>query len=161
MACAPKEFIPRSDALDLKWDRTPSYNNQEDIQRIKDIGQVAFSPKYVLENNTETTPSEATHIILTRKEWYGIGVIVEKAKAYKELAEQEESLINTHIDIINSQKEYIELERRKSIEYRDLYMISENSFRQEEYRHKQDNLINKIGHYIIVIGGIALGISSL
>lgn len=156
VSCAPKEFTPRSDALELNWDKTPSYSNQEDIQRIKDIGRVSFSPKYVLENSTETSPLDATHVILTRKEWKGVGIIVEKAKAYKELSEQEESLINTHIAIINSQKEYIALERLKSIEYRELWIRSENSFRMEEYRHKQDNFINKVGHYIIVIGSIAL-----
>ena len=39
---------------------------------------------------------------------------------YKQIALEEEVLINLHINTINALKEYLELERQKSLQYREL-----------------------------------------
>jgi hypothetical protein len=101
-------------------------------------------------------PSVATKLILTSDEYKNIGIIMSMTKAYKETALAEEILINTHIDIINNLKELVALEQKKSKDYRELYINSENLYRQEVWEHKWDNRINGTMMYLVTFGSILL-----
>lgn len=160
VSCAPKTFEPFTPP-EISWEQTLPYTNDVEMEKIKGLGKIKLIPVYVDKQSNKTTPDKATHVILTSNNYKDIGILIEKTKAYKMLAEEEEILINTYISIINSQKEYIQLERRKSIEYRQLWVMSENRFRQEEHRHTRDNNLNKISHYLIMIGSIALALTGL
>ena len=46
------------------------------------------------------------------------------------------------------------MEQRKAEVYRELYINSENAYRQEKYEHDWDNRIHKTGLYGITIGSI-------
>jgi len=158
VSCAPATFKPYTPP-EIKFNRTPEYSNKTVLAEIKGLGKIKLKPMYVDKHMKKTSPSNADYVILTDKNYKDIGVLIQKAKAYKSLAIEEEILINNYISIINTQKEYVELERQKAREYRQLWVMSENNFRMEEYRHTRDNVINKVTHYILVIGGIALAIS--
>jgi hypothetical protein len=150
-ACAPKQFVPFQPP-ELTIENTAPY--------VLDMTTISkpekLIPIYVDENMKPTTIDKAKFVLLAPSEYAKIGALVKLAETYKMIAIEEASFVNIHIDTINSLKEYVALERQKAIEYRNLWMMSENAYRQEEYRHKMDNRINKATMYLITIGSIVL-----
>lgn len=158
VSCAPKQFTPYKPP-DLKFDATPPYSIKEDLDSIpKPDRLVPMYVKQTSETNFEVVGSsvEATHILLAPKEYAKVGAVVKLAKTYKELLLTNESMVNTYINEINALKELSALEREKTISYRELWVNSENMYRQERHEHKMDNIINKTNTYMISIGSVIL-----
>lgn len=157
-SCSPKQFSPYRPP-DLKIDPTPSYSIKNDLDNIpKPTKLVPMYVKKTSELNYEVVEysNEATHILLAPEEYAKVGAVVKLAKTYKEILLMNESVVNTYINEINALKELSTLEREKAISYRELWVNSENMYRQEKFEHKTDNMINKGGMYMITIGSILL-----
>jgi len=163
VSCSPKTFTPYKPP-DLKLNPTPSYNIKNDLDNIpKPSKLVPMYVKKTSESNYEIVEfsSEATHILLTPHEYAKVGAVVKLAKTYKEIVLINESVVNTYISEINALKELSALEREKTISYRELWVNSENMYRQEKYEHKTDNMINKGGMYLITLGSILIFLLAL
>ena len=151
VSCAPKPFEPRSEIHDLSWERIDRYEDHHvELAKIKALGNFDIRPKMT-----------STNVILSKADYKKFAVCIEKGQALKTLAVNEADLVNYYIDIVNHQRSWMELERKKTVEYKELWVRAENAYLQEEYRHKRDNLVNKIKDWIILIGAIALGASSI
>jgi hypothetical protein len=150
MGCAPKEFTPYQPPK-IEFEKTPPY--ELDLTSLQALKPDKIKPIYVDENFKEVPKEEAKFVVLAPREYAKIAAILKIAKAYKDVAKEQEVLINANINIINSLKEYVALEQAKAEEYRQLWADSENAYRQERYDHKVDNAINKMS-----FGAIALGV---
>lgn len=153
VGCGPKlletdTFKPEP----LDFNKTAEYTlDLSSIQKPEMI-----KPLFVNENFEEVPVGEAKYVLLTPKEYAKVGALVKLAKTYKEIAIEESNLINIHIDTINSLKEFVALERMKSDQYRQLWINSENMYRQERYEHQKSNMINSIQEFILIVGGVAI-----
>jgi hypothetical protein len=154
-SCAPKQFIP-FEPPDVVFEKTPEY--------VLDLDSITKPEKikaiYVDENFKEVPKEEAKFVVLAPKEYAKISALLKLAKAYKEIAKEQEVLINTNISVINSLKEYVALEQMKAKEYRQLWADSENAYRQENYNRKIDNAIYK-GTFGAIFLGVILAIVAL
>lgn len=148
-SCAPATFVPR-EMPQLQFEKTPYYH--VDLSNIPK--PEAIKPIYVDENFEQTTPDKAKYVLLTAEEYAKIGALLKLCKAYKQVIQQQEVIINSHVDIINSLKEFVELERLKAKEYQNLWADSENAYRHEQYYHKLDNAINKGTFGLLSLGVI-------
>jgi hypothetical protein len=154
-SCAPKQFIP-FEPPDVVFEKTPEYVlDLDSITKPKKIKAI-----YVDENFKEVPKEEAKFVVLAPKEYAKISALLKLAKAYKEIAKEQEVLINTNISVINSLKEYVALEQMKAKEYRQLWADSENAYRQENYNRKIDNAIYK-GTFGAIFLGVILAIVAL
>lgn len=152
VGCAPSQFTPTRPP-DLQFDKTESYTIDLDKIPKPEVLKPIF-----LDEDMNKIPEEqadqAAYILLVPSEYAKVGALVKLAKTYKSIIKDQEVLINANIDIINSLKEYAELERMKAQAYRDLWVDSENLYRQERYQRKVDNAVNKGAIGAITIGGI-------
>ena len=156
LSCAPapiKPFKPEA----IKFDETPPYSIQEQLDKIPKPDPI--KRMYVKKLTDKTfeivaDKKEATHIMLAPKEYAKVGAVVKLAKTYKELVLDQEILINTYIEQINALKELYAMEQRKAEVYRELWISSENAYRQEKWEHDWDNRLHKTGLYAITIGSI-------
>ena len=163
VSCSPKQFSPYKPP-DLKLDPTPTFDIKSDLENIpKPSKLIPIYVKKTSEINYEVVENsiEATHILLAPEEYAKIGAIVKLAKTYKEIILLNESITNTYINEINALKELSAMERQKIISYRELWVNSENMYRQEKYEHKADNIINKGGMYLITLGSILVFLLAL
>jgi hypothetical protein len=150
IGCAPKEFTPYQPP-EIKFDPTPKY--ELDLTPIQALKPDKIKPIYVDENFQQVEKEDAKFVVLAPSEYAKIAAILKIAKAYKDVAKEQEVLINTNINIINSLKEFVALEQAKTKAALELYGYSENAYRQERYERKVDNAINKMS-----FGAIAAGI---
>lgn len=79
-----------------------------------------LNPIYVDDNFKEVDVEDAKFILLSPVEFAKIAALAQMVVTYKEVAMEQETLINLHINTINALKEYLELERAKSLQYREL-----------------------------------------
>lgn len=153
IGCLPPKFIPSEPPdLNVKFDPTPPYTI--DLSKITKPGKL--KPIFVDENFKQVPMEEAKFILLAPVEYAKIAALLKLAKAYKGIVKEQEILVNTHVDIINSLKEYVALERAKAKEYRQLWADSENAYRQEKYAHSLDNAINKGSMGLMMIGSLVV-----
>lgn len=115
IGCAPKQFVP-FEPPKVEFERTPSF--VLDTSSIKKPDKL--NPMFVDDSFKVVPIEQAKYVVLTPSEYSKIGTIVQIAATYKQIATEEEILINLHINTINSLKEYVELERLKSLQYREL-----------------------------------------
>ncbi len=156
VSCAPAPFKPFKPEV-IKFDESPAYSIQEDLDKIPKPSPIKrMYVKKITDISFEVVAdkAEATHIMLAPKEYAKVGAIVKLAKTYKGLILDQETLINTYIDQINALKELYAMEQRKSEVYRELWISSENAYRQEKWEHDWDNRIHKAGLYGITFGSI-------
>jgi len=156
IGCAPAEFKPFKPP-EIYYDRVDPYDIQITLDKIPKPDKL--QPMYVVVNKDKIQvvtkeSGRATHILLVPKEYAKVGGLVKLAVTYKKIAIEQELLVNTYIDQINALREMIKLERQKSIMYRELWVQSENAYRQEVAEHKRDNWMNRSAMYIITIGSI-------
>lgn len=151
LSCAPAKFIAR-EPLDVKFDPTAPYSI--DLSKIPKPNKL--KPIFMDENFNEVPMDQAKIIVLTTTEYAKIAALVKLAKTYKTIIKEQEMLVNTHVNIINSLKEYVALEKAKAKEYRDLWADSENAYRQERYAHSLDNAINKGAFGLMSIGSFII-----
>lgn len=154
--CAPKDFKPYQPS---KLEFEKSKPHQLDLSQIPKPEKI--QPIYVNDHFEEVSKENATMVVLTPDEYKKVGALVKLAVNYKQIAKEEAKLVNTKIDIINSLKELAALERKKVRAYRELWVNSENMYRQEKWEHDKDNLINRIGWYAVTIGSVTLFVLAL
>ena len=153
-SCAPAEFKPWTPP-EIVFEPTELYDIQEALARIPKPEKL--KPLYVsMQGDTVTQVSrdQATHILLVPQEYAKVGAVVKLAKTYKQIVIEQEGIINSYIEANNALKELLALERQKVLMYREMWVDSENAYRQEKYLHDRDNLINRTGMTLITIGAI-------
>jgi hypothetical protein len=158
ISCAPAPFKPYKPP-EIHYDKLEPYDIQDTLAMIPKPEKL--QPIYVrmldgdrIEQLPADRKGESTHVLLVPKEYAKVGGVVKLAKTYKEITIEQEILVNTYIDQINALREMLELERQKALLYRELWVDSENAYRQELADHKRDNMINRTGMYLITIGSI-------
>jgi hypothetical protein len=158
ISCSPKLLQPWQPP-ELKFDKTPEYSVKEEIDKIpKPEPIVKIYAKQISDTSFKVVKSaeEADFVILAPSEYAKVGAVVKLAKSYKELVLDQEALVNTYITQINALKELVALEQKKSQMYRELWISSENAYRQEARDHKVDNFINRAGIYGVTVGSIII-----
>jgi len=158
ISCAPPQFKPFKPEP-MKFDKTDPYSVQEYLNSLpKPEPLKRIYVKKVDDTTYQTVQNkeEATHIMLAPSEYAKVGAVVKLAKTYKELAIDQELLMNTYIDQINALKELLVMEQRKAEVYRELWISSENAYRYEAWEHKWDNRLHKAGLYGITLGSIVI-----
>lgn len=145
---------------EITFEKTPKFQVgfekiDEESKKIGDVNLV-FVKVNMDTNEIEMVDNDedATHILLIPEDLNKITAKLEVGAKYKQIAISEEALINTYIDQINALKEFIEIERVKSLAYRELWVSSENAYREEKKDRRMDNLSNKITTFLL--SGIAI-----
>ena len=145
-SCAPKEFRPQKPET-IQFEKEEPYSI--------DLNQIAkpdkLMPTYLDENFEQVSVDQAKYILLTPKEYAKIAAILKICSTYKEIINEQTKLINIEIEKSNGVKEYIMLEQRKRDGYYELWVISENAYRQEKYYHDVDRYSN-----YFLFGGITI-----
>jgi hypothetical protein len=158
VSCAPAEFKPfKPDPI--IFNKTEPYSIQEYLNSLPKPEPLQRIYVKKIDDTTYQTvqnKEEATHIMLAPKEYAKVGAVVKLAATYKELAIDQEKLINTYISQINALKELLAMEQKKTEMYRELWIGSENAYRYERWEHKVDNTINKAGLYGVTMGSILI-----
>lgn len=149
VGCGPKHFEPFQPP-EIKFQETPEY--KLDLSSIKKPEKI--QPMYLDDNFKQVSIDKAKFILLTPQEYAKVGAIVEMAVTYKKIAEGQETLINLHINTINTLKEYMELERKKSLQYRELWVNAENNYRYEKWEHSKTKFFYQTGLYAISFGSL-------
>jgi hypothetical protein len=149
MGCAPK-LLKQREIPPLVFDKTPPYFI--DLSNIPKPDKL--KPIFMDSEFKEVSKDQAEYIVLIPQEYAKVAAVVKLAKAYKGIVKEQETLINTDIQIINSLKEYVALERAKAEEYRNLWIDSENAYRQERYQHKLDQAITRGTFGTIALGAL-------
>lgn len=151
--CGP-EFIKQEPLPELKFEKTPSYK--------VDLSSIIKPDKpihiWVDENFKQVAAKDAKYLLLTNEEYAKYVAQLKIKKTYEEIINQQEILINQYINVINSLKEYVELERLKADEYRKMWVDSENAYRYERHLHSIDNALSRGAFGILTIGSLALAI---
>ena len=147
ISCVPAKFVPK-ELPNVKFEETPTYSI--DLSSIPKPEKI--KPIFVDKDFKEVSVDKAVYVVLIPKEYAKIAALLKLCKAYKNIIFEQASLVNTHIEIINSLKEYVALERMKAEEYRNLWADSENAYRQEQYNHKLEQAFTKG-----MFGSISLG----
>lgn len=151
--CSPKLLEPTK-LPPLAFDKTPAYSI--DLSTIPKPEML--EPIFWDESYNVVTADKAKYVVLVPKEYAKVAGVVKLAALYKQLIMEQEILVNTHIETINSLKEFVALERLKAQAYRDLWVDSENSYRQEKYSHSVDNAVNRGGFAILTFGALVAAI---
>ncbi len=157
-SCTPKNIEPWTPP-EIKFEKTSEYSVQEQLDAIpKPSVPVRIFVKEIDEKTYQVVENknEATHVMLAPQEYAKVGALVKLAKTYKELVLDQEILINTYIDQINALKELHKMEQMKAQKYRELWISSENAYRQEVRDHKFDNFVNKTALYGVTISSIVI-----
>lgn len=158
VGCSGVQTIERQPLPELKFNRTPAY--EIDLSTIDK--PTPIKPIYAYRDDNgiikESDIDNANVVILTQEEYKKVAQLVLLASSYKKVIEQQEVLVNNQIDINNSLKEFVELERLKSQQYQEMWVDSENAYLQEKKDHKTDNVIGKIVEMILTGAVIALAI---
>ena len=149
VGCAPPKFIPREPPV-VTFKKEPPY--KIDLSTIVKPDKPVYI--WMNEDFKEVPQNEAKYLILTKKEFAKFVAQLQIKQTYKSIIISQEALINAKIEIINSLKEYVSLEQMKAKEYRDLWVDSENAYRQEKYNSDMNNLLNKGILSVISIGAL-------
>ena len=155
VGCAPSKFVP-AEYPKVEFEPTPPY--EANLDDIKVPGKPV---KILLDKEFQITEDQkqARYIAFAPKEYTKVQAYVLAGKSYKEIAVEQEKLINTYIEQINALKELVALEQAKAEQYRQLWVDSENAYREERHQHRMDNILNRIT--FIAIGALVIAILAL
>lgn len=149
IGCAPKHFEPFQPP-EIKFEKTPEYKlDLSSIQRPERLNVVYLDDKF-----NEVDVDGAKYVLLTPHEYAKVGALVQMVVTYKQVAVEQETLVNLHINTINALKEYLELERQKSLQYRELWVNAENNYRYEKWEHDKSRFFYQTGLYAITFGSL-------
>jgi len=95
------------------------------------------------------------------EEFKKILVLNKQYNSLLNIAEAQVNLVNSYIRRLNSQQQMTYLKSHQLKETAELYEAAENRYRAEKKAHRTDNLINKIGWYLLEIGAVVLLVASL
>lgn len=151
--CGPKLLEPDYfKPQPIEFEKTQSY--ELDLSSIPKPDPI--EPIFVDEKFKKVSASEAKYVLLVPSEYNKIDALLELAIGYKKIAIKEAALINVNIDIINSLKEFIEIERQKAEMYREMWINSENMFRLERHEFQKEKIRNNVEQFFLIIGGVAI-----
>ena len=153
VGCSPKKLEPFY-SEPAKFNKTPKYNIKADLDKLPKPDKL--KPIYIDDEFNLVSADKATRILLIPKEYKKIAELLKLCKAYKDVALEQEVLINTYISQINALKELLAMEQEKSKFYHDLWLSSENAYRQERHDHKVDNALGRISTYLMTIQSIVV-----
>jgi hypothetical protein len=153
--CAPAKFVP-AEYPKVEFEPTPPY-----VANLDEIEVPGKPVKILLDENFQMTEDQtkARYIAFAPKEYTKVQAYVLAGKSYKEIAIEQEKLINTYINQINALKELVALEQAKAEQYRQLWVDSENAYRQERHEHRINTMINRAT--FIGIGALLIAILAL
>lgn len=149
----PKEFSPDK-PQSLKLEKTEAY----DVDLSKFDKPDSLDPLFVDKDFKEVSPENASYVVFTPQEFNKVRVIVKLAKNYKKIILKQEELVNLKIDIINKYKDQLELEREKAIEYRNLWVNTENRRREEKWNNEIQDYLDKAGLVALVAAIIVISL---
>lgn len=150
IGCGPT-LVEKKELQPLQFDKMEEYKvNIDDIPKPDKIKRIYLTENYDITED----PSEASFILLTPEEYAKVEALLDVIIAYKDVINKQEYLVNTNVKIINTLREYLALERQKAQAYRDMWVDSENAYRQEKYDHRMDNAINRGSISAISIGSV-------
>lgn len=146
----------------LEFERTPSYTIDLDDIKKPDAPKVKYG-RYnsngllsILESDSDINSNDV--IIFDTEEYKKIGQVVVLTTTYKNIIKQQEVLINQKIEIENSLKEFVELERLKTKEYADLWVDTVNMYELEKRDHNWDNNLHTVMQVIMTLSIIGLAV---
>lgn len=134
--------------LDLSKIKKPDAPNFE-FAVIDSLGNITF----VDPNKSEFSP---THIVLKADEFKKIEALLDLTGTYKNLLSEQEALINTHVELVNSYISRLQMERELTRQYYFLWKNADDALEKERKSHTWDNIINKTTTVFTVIGGIVI-----
>lgn len=147
ISCSPK-MLDVKQAEPIKFEKTEEY--KLDLSKIPKpdplkslIGVVQDTNGTIQVLDVESLGESKQVMVLTPEEFQKIAQLVNLAVTYKQIVLQQTDLINENINTSNSLKEFVEIERLKSDAYNELWVASENQYRQEAYERRNDNFVNK------------------
>ncbi len=153
VSCAPGEFKPFIPPQ-IKIEPTPAYEFDVSKELVKpDKPNTIFLDK---DFNITKDKNKSKYVVFTANEFSKIVALNRLYEAQVEIIDDHVRLVNVHIEIANALKELLALKDAEIKEYLALWTNAENAYRQERYRHKVDNAINKTGIYLVTIGSIIL-----
>jgi hypothetical protein len=153
-ACAPAPFVAKEHPQ-ITFSKTPKYSVD-----LSDIIKPEQPIKIWVNENFQQVddPATAKYLLLSHNEYAKYVAQLQIKTTFEKIINEQEILINTYVDIINSLKELVALEQTKANAYRDLWVDSENAYRQEKYNHQIDNITNRGIIGLISIGAIVIAI---
>jgi hypothetical protein len=155
--CAPAEFKP-VEPTKYEFDKTPEYKAGLDEIVVPDKPvKILLTPEFAVTDD----PSKAKYVAFAPKEYAKVQAHLKVRQTYKEIAGEQEKLVNTYIEQINALKELLALEQKKAQAYYELWVNSENSYRQEKYARQIDNLYNRSVIGVMSIGVLLIAILAL
>jgi hypothetical protein len=147
IGCAPKQFNPTKPDT-VTFEKNDPYvldlSNTVKPEKMKSI--------FVNSNFEEVPPENAKYVLLTPEEYSKIPALLRLCKEYKDIAEKQAELVNNEVSKGNDLKEYLVLEQKKRDCYFELWVLSENAYRQERYYHDMDKFYN----YVLIVGVVVL-----
>jgi hypothetical protein len=151
--------VPYKEIPKLEFEKSPRYEINLDSIQKPSAPKVKYGDYTINDTIKIITPEEVSSksvVIFDLEEYKKIGQLTVLALSYKSIIQQQEVLINQKIDIENSLKEFVELERLKSKEYADMWIDNVNMLNQERHSHTQDNVINKIFEAVLASAVLVL-----
>lgn len=155
-SCAPAQYKP-AEPFQVKFEPMSPYTIDLSIIPKPD----KIKPLYVDKEFKEVEKELAKYVLLIPEEYAKVAGLLKLAKAYKEIILAQEKLVNANIDIMNSLKEYSTLEQAKTKQYRDLWVDSENSYRQERYHSQVQETMFKWTLGFFGVAGVVIAILAL
>lgn len=150
MGCGPN-LVEHKTLPDLQFDEMDEYQvNIDDIPKPEKINTRYLTKDY----EVTTDVDKAAFVLLSPEEFAKIDALLDILIAYKGVINKQEYLVNTHVKIINTLREFLELERQKAQAYRDMWVDSENAYRQERHDRRIENALNKGVISLISVGSL-------
>lgn len=154
--CGVKEFNP-PEIKPLHFNSTPPYTTS--VARLDPPKPIQPMYGKWADSKTIKIVSESDSwdlIILDTKEYSKIDALLTYTLALKDVIKYQEVIVNERIAINNALKEFLALEREKSLAYRQFWVDAENLYRQEKHEHDKDLVFYKAKDFLITIGGVVV-----
>ena len=155
-SCSPAQYQPIQ-PMSIEFKPTSEY----DVDLSKIPKPKKLEPIFVNALFERVPKEEAKYVLLVPKEYGKIAGLLKLTKTYKNIILEQENLVNAHIDILNSMKQYNALEQKKTKQYRDLWVDSENSYRQERHRSEMRDMLFKGTLGFFGVAGVVIAILAL
>lgn len=160
ISCASTKPFEAPKLEPAKFEPTEKY--KLDLTPLENAKPTPPVPVYAVMDEKKQTititndPKNANSVVFTTAEYAKVGSVIKIAATYKEVAIQEEALINLRIDEINSLKQLVAIKDAQIAVYRDMYMESMKLYNEERRQHHRDNVRHDIKEVIMFGGAIAL-----
>jgi len=134
-----------------------SFTSIEPYELALDLPVIPKPKKTLMDANFNivTDPEMAKYIVFVPEEFNKYVAKLQEIKTLKEILYKQEDLVNVYIRLVNSHKEFLALERAKAQAYRNMWVDSENAYRDERYQGQLNDYFYKGLLGVLTVGGIA------